>query len=188
MDAIWTPPGNWRQASARCPIPCRESCRPIGSKILFRCCGNPVRCGGLMFNCWQTSWLSIHLFKDFLARSSFARSEKRQNFAVISSNASFWKINTSIVDTIFNVDTRFWAQSKWVLCIKQRVGTVVAACGREWRFLSYSKPIQRNFEGSKFMFWCPKTVRYTSENATQKWLQIRGRKLALRKNTKKIIQ
>ena len=27
-----TPPGNWRQASARCPIPCRESCRPTGSR------------------------------------------------------------------------------------------------------------------------------------------------------------
>lgn len=31
-------------------------------------------------------------------------------------------------------------------------GTVVAACGREWRFQSYPKLVQRSFEGSKFVF------------------------------------
>ena len=33
--------------------------------------------------------------------------------------------DTSIVDTVFNVDTRFRMQSKWALCIRQWVGTVV---------------------------------------------------------------
>ncbi len=62
------------------------------------------------------------------------------------------QINTSIVDTVFNVDTRFWVQSKCALRIKQWVGTVVAACGREWRFRSYSESIQRSFEGASLCF------------------------------------
>ena len=37
--------------------------------------------------------------------------------------------DTSIVDTVFNIDTRFRMQSKWALCIRQWVGTVVATCG-----------------------------------------------------------
>lgn len=50
------------------------------------------RARGLMFNCWQTSWLSSQRFNDLqpcLARSSFTRFEKLLNFAAISSNASF---------------------------------------------------------------------------------------------------
>ena len=43
------------------------------------------------------------------------------------------------------VFTRFWMQSKWALHIKQWVDTVVATCGREWRFQSYSKPIPTEF-------------------------------------------
>ena len=44
---------------------------------------------------------------------------------------------------MFTVDTWFWTQSKWVLCIRQWVGTVVAACGREWRFLNLSNGVLR---------------------------------------------
>lgn len=125
---------------------CRKSCARFANKPTCRCRGASARCGGLMRNCWQTSWLSIQRLSFPFSRLpmiSFTRSDNRLSLPTISSYFPFEITITSMIYTVFVVNNLFRLQNKTSVCIKQWICNEVAACGSKWSGVALSaKPIQ----------------------------------------------